>query len=471
MQQKSKLPEGWTWADMSDIFVWANGKSLPKKNMESGNYLVYGGNGINGHHTKWLSSEECIVIGRVGANCGNIHLAKSESWITDNAIYSSWSSKNISLKYFLFVLSNCKLNEYSSGSGQPYVSQKTLASQTIMLPPFAEQHRNVSAIEELFARLDATNEKLDRVLEILKKLRQSVLTSAFDGKLTEDWRIIFQNSNGKNEIFQKNIHVNSSYLSEKPMIPDNELLPILPNSWFWATIEQLASIEPRSIQSGPFGSNLLHSEFQETGVLAIGIDNVLYRSFSLGKEHRISNEKYHELKKYTTRPLDVLITVMATVGRCCVVPQDIETAIITKHVYRITPNREVISSYYLMNALSGAATVKEQIDNQIRGQTRPGINGKILKATSIPLPPLPEQQEIVKRIDALFAFADSIEAKVKAAREKTEKLRQSILAKAFSGELVPTEAEIAKREGRDYETAEVLLERIKEERRKSGKKR
>ena len=115
--------------------------------------------------------EECIVIGRVGANCGNVHLAKPESWITDNAIYSSWSSKNISLKYFQFVLSNCNLNEHASGSGQPYVSQKTLASQTIMLPPLTEQHRIVSAIETLFARLDATNEKLDGVPEILKKFR------------------------------------------------------------------------------------------------------------------------------------------------------------------------------------------------------------------------------------------------------------------------------------------------------------
>jgi type I restriction enzyme, S subunit len=77
------------------------------------------------------------------------------------------------------------------------------------------------------------------------------------------------------------------------------------------------------------------------------------------------------------------------------------------------------------------------------------------------LPPLPEQHEIVRRVEALFALADSIEAKVAAAREKTEKLRPSILAKAFSGELVETEAAIARREGRDYESAEVLLERIK----------
>ena len=73
-------------------------------------------------------------------------------------------------------------------------------------------------------------------------------------------------------------------------------------------------------------------------------------------------------------------------------------------------------------------------------------------------------------MDALFALADSIEAKVSAARERTEKMRQSVLSKAFSGELVETEAELARRECRDYEPADVLLERIKAERVKIGKK-
>ncbi|AKB81702.1 Type I restriction-modification system, specificity subunit S [Methanosarcina barkeri 3] len=81
------------------------------------------------------------------------------------------------------------------------------------------------------------------------------------------------------------------------------------------------------------------------------------------------------------------------------------------------------------------------------------------------------KQEIIRYVKALFAFADSIESNVTAAREKTEKLRQSILAKAFSGQLVETEAEIAKREGRDYEKAEVLRERIKAEKGKKDKKK
>ncbi|AFV22475.1 Type I restriction enzyme StySPI specificity protein [Methanolobus psychrophilus R15] len=104
-----------------------------------------------------------------------------------------------------------------------------------------------------------------------------------------------------------------------------------------------------------------------------------------------------------------------------------------------------------------------------RGGSQPALNGQKVRELIIPLPPLPEQQEIVRRVDALFAFADSIEAKVAAAREKTERLRQSILAKAFSGELVPTEAEIARQEDREYESAGELLERIRKEGKVSAK--
>jgi type I restriction enzyme S subunit len=80
------------------------------------------------------------------------------------------------------------------------------------------------------------------------------------------------------------------------------------------------------------------------------------------------------------------------------------------------------------------------------------------------VPPLAEQHEIVRRVEALFWLADAIEKRVTAATARADKLTQAILAKAFRGELVPTEAEIARREGRDYEPASVLLERIRAER-------
>ena len=90
-----------------------------------------------------------------------------------------------------------------------------------------------------------------------------------------------------------------------------------------------------------------------------------------------------------------------------------------------------------------------------------GVNTGLLSALDIPLPSPSEQIEIVRRVDALFALADKIEGRVEAATQRVEKITQAILAKAFRGELVPTEAELALQEGRDYEPAAVLLERIR----------
>jgi type I restriction enzyme S subunit len=87
-----------------------------------------------------------------------------------------------------------------------------------------------------------------------------------------------------------------------------------------------------------------------------------------------------------------------------------------------------------------------------------------LRLIAVPTPPLPEQHEIVHRVNALFKLVDAIEARVSAAAARAEKLTQAILAKAFRGELVPTEAELARQEGHDYEPASALLARIRAER-------
>jgi type I restriction enzyme S subunit len=98
------------------------------------------------------------------------------------------------------------------------------------------------------------------------------------------------------------------------------------------------------------------------------------------------------------------------------------------------------------------------------GSDLPHITGTGVAEFPVPLPPIEEQREIVRRVRALFALAIAIEKRVAAATLRVEKLIQAILAKAFRGELVPTEAELARQEGRDYEPASVLLERIRAER-------
>jgi type I restriction enzyme S subunit len=103
---------------------------------------------------------------------------------------------------------------------------------------------------------------------------------------------------------------------------------------------------------------------------------------------------------------------------------------------------------------------RRQYEEFIYGAGRPHLSFDQLRATSVSLPPLVEQREIVRRVEALFALADKIEQRAALASRRAERLTQAILARAFRGELVPTEAELARREGRDYEPASKLLERI-----------
>jgi type I restriction enzyme S subunit len=92
------------------------------------------------------------------------------------------------------------------------------------------------------------------------------------------------------------------------------------------------------------------------------------------------------------------------------------------------------------------------------------LNLEQVRNVWVALPPLPEQHEIVRRVEALFNLATTVEQRLATATARVEKLTQAVLAKAFRGELVPTEAELARRAGRDYEPAAVLLERIRAER-------
>ncbi len=389
-----------------------------------------------------LAKRNDILVSRVRPTRGAITWIKEDEIEVSSAFTVLRNLGGLADRYLWFYLAfNEQFLNYlgarCTGTMYPTTSDEVVIGFDVPLAPLMEQERIVAKMETLIKRVNAVRARLAKMPAILKRFRQSVLAAACSGQLTAEWH--------------KNLDSD---------INDD----ILPNGWTTATLSDLASKEPRSIQSGPFGSNLLHSEFQKTGVLAIGIDNVLHGKFSLGREHRISSDKFEELSKYQARPGDVLITVMATVGRVCVVPDDLEPAIITKHVYRITPERTLLEPRYLMYSLMGDPLLTSELSEQIRGQTRPGINGTILKGLHVRLPSLNEQREIVHLVEALFTLADRIEAKIRAATIRADRLPQAILARAFRGELVPTEAELAAKEGRDYEPASVLLERIQEAR-------
>jgi type I restriction enzyme S subunit len=386
-----------------------------------------------------------------------------------------------------YILSKAFVSAVSDAAGSrtvlPKTNQEQLADVPIAVPPVPEQARIAEALDSYLTRLDAATEGLKRVEANLKRYRASVLKAAVEGNLvpteaelarTEEReyepasvlleRILKERRHrweqselakmrAKGEV-PKNDKWKDKY--EEPATPDTSELPELPEGWCWATVEQLASDEPRSIQSGPFGSNLLHSEFRPTGKLVVGIDNVQDGYFSMGSENRISEEKFSSLARYSARPGDVLVTVMATIGRSCVVPSGLEPAIITKHVYRITSDSALVTPRCLHLALWGSPTVREQMFGQVQGQTRPGLNGEILRRLCIPLPARGEQDRIVAAVESGLSKVDTLRVMVSKGLSHIARLRQSILRWAFEGKLVDQDP--------NDEPASVLLERMRSER-------
>jgi type I restriction enzyme, S subunit len=164
-------PKAWATANFGDVLRLRSGDFLPTKRMEKeGIYPVYGGNGVTGYHSAYMFEESRIVIGRVGAYCGNIHISQPKSWITDNALYVARHPDEFAQRYLADLLKQARLNERASQAGQPLISAGRLATVPLMVPPLPVQMaycERVQRIEALAQALDAAAAKAEAMAAAL----------------------------------------------------------------------------------------------------------------------------------------------------------------------------------------------------------------------------------------------------------------------------------------------------------------
>ena len=203
------------------------------------------------------------------------------------------------------------------------------------------------------------------------------------------------------------------------------------HGWPTTSIGEIVDEENGGMRTGPFGSQLLHSEFVDEGVAVVGIDNAVNNEFRWGERRYITHAKYEQLKRYTVRPGDVLITIMGTCGRCAVVPDDIPLAINTKHLCCISVDRRKVVPDYLHAYFLRHPTARKYLEQTAKGAIMSGLNMGIIKAMPIALPPLPLQQTFATRIAAI----EALKATHRRALAALDALFASLQQRAFTGAL------------------------------------
>ncbi len=167
-----------------------------------------------------------------------------------------------------------------------------------------------------------------------------------------------------------------------------------PEGWRTLRLDELLGGSNPMMRSGPFGSALLSSELVDDGVPLLGIDNVERERFVADFRRFVTVEKAEELKRYRVFPRDLMITIMGTVGRCCVVPPTLRHALSSKHVWTVTLDQAKYLPELACLQVNYSPWVLGHFSRDEQGGIMSAIRSETLRSLVLPTPPMVEQEQI-----------------------------------------------------------------------------
>ena len=313
---------------------------------------------------------------------------------------------------------------------QSSINQKKLKQFPVILPPLAEQQRIVAKLDELFGHLDTLKIRLNNIPQILKNFRQAVLTQAVTGKLTEEWRVGKELESFDVDIIEKERKKNKSKKVRSNVLDlraDLDLFDI-PKLWKWCNLGFVFSDE-YAFRYGVVQPGIdINDEQKLIRVKDIKNDEIDFENL-----RGISFDVDSKYKSAKVKTGDLLVSIVGTIGRTVIVTENCSGFNIARAIAKL-PIAKCNSAF--TKIFIDSENGQRWLNGDSREVARKTLNLEQLKTLPIPIPPQEEQTEIVKRVEHLFAKADTIEAQYQSLKTKIDSLPQAILAKAFKGELV-----------------------------------
>jgi type I restriction enzyme S subunit len=491
-----RLPEGWAQlkiGDIADVVAGGTPKANNPENFsEPGTDIAWlTPADLSGYSQKYIS-HGARDLSKTGYRSSSAKLMPKGSLLFSSrapigyvAIAANEISTNQGFKNFVFTEQIDPSFAYyyfrsirdlaeSLGTGTTFkeVSGATAKTFPFILAPLAEQKVIADKLDTLLTWVESTKARLERIPQILKRFRQSVLVAAARGELTKDWReqnTLSGESDQVQSVLQSIQHRKLDWINENNQ--HNEVARVkkrvgafsyenvveegeLPDKWNWARLEDVVlMVVDCHNKTAPYENN---------GIALVRTSNIRDGRFIWDNLRYVSEETYqYWSKRCNPEPGDVVFTREAPMGEAAIIPPDTYICL-GQRTMLFRPIEDLFSAKFLLIALMDPC-FKQRSESIAVGTGVKHYRVGDVSELSVPVPPVDEQTEIVRRVEQLFAYADTIEQQVQNALARVNNLTQSILVKAFRGELT----EQWRKDNPDLisgdNSAEALLEKIKAE--------
>jgi type I restriction enzyme S subunit len=440
------LPSNWRSGALGDAITLEYGENLPAaKRSGSGEYPVYGSNGIVGTHDSFLAKEPAIIVGRKGS-AGALNIANGPSWTTDVAYFVRPPS-DLDLRFTFYLLSSLRLDELGKGI-KPGLSRKEAYDLPIALPPLAEQKRIVAKVDELMVlcdRLEAQQQERHTRHAVLARaslarfaeaptpanlsllfhdsytiqpadLRETILTLTVQGKLVPQ-----DPTDESAEESLARLGLKSTAAPPHGAEADEDAIP---SSWTRVLFEDVAVVAGGVTLGRKLGDRrtITLPYLRVANVKRGKLDLAVIKEVTIGED---------EVERYRLRNNDLLMTEGGDwdkVGRAAIWRDEIPICLHQNHVFRARMRSDELSPLWFaryFNSPDGRSYF-ESASKQTTNLA--SINMRQVRGCPVPFPPLAEQRRIVAKVDQLMALVDQLEAQLAACRTTATGLMNAMVA-------------------------------------------